>query len=152
MAPTVDPMIPAEGLSPYQPRAPPRKLATKAPAPPRPIVIQIPPGSLPGMISFASAPAIKPTSAVQIRFIGIPPGSGGLGLRSAAQQTADFLHHPIGSLLAEQPAGEPHQAGLCLGGGGMLVLQQRAEPLRIEHLRALHTAERTHDDGREGHQ
>src|SRR6476661_8271926 len=68
IAPMVEPMMPALCPWPYQPSAPPSRLATSAPATPRPIVIKIPPGSLPGMMNLASAPATSPMTAVQIRF------------------------------------------------------------------------------------
>src|SRR3954470_24898393 len=61
MAPMIDAMMPGP-LAPdwYQPRARPMNPATSEPAMPSSIVMMTPPGSLPGMNSFANAPTTKP--------------------------------------------------------------------------------------------
>ena len=65
MAPMIEAMMP--GLlagSRYMPTARPRKPATNEPAMPSSIVTMMPPGSLPGMNSLASAPTIRPTMSM----------------------------------------------------------------------------------------
>src|SRR2546423_11272518 len=58
--PTSAIMNPAESVGPYQPRLRPRKPPRTAPAMPKSIVTMKPPGSRPGITSFANAPTIKP--------------------------------------------------------------------------------------------
>src|SRR5262245_30306113 len=72
MAPSVDPMSPVELPAVYHPTACPRKVARNDPAIPSAIVMNIPPGSFPGMIIFAKAPATSPTMRVQTSDM-IPP-------------------------------------------------------------------------------
>ena len=61
MAPMTDAMMPGPLLPElYHPNARPTKPATNEPATPSSIVTMMPPGSFPGMKSFASAPATRP--------------------------------------------------------------------------------------------
>ena len=64
MAPIIDAMKPAGRPGSYQPMARPRNPATNAPAMPSRIVIKQPPGSRPGISSFAIAPTTKPIISV----------------------------------------------------------------------------------------
>src|SRR6185295_4823441 len=70
MAPTTDMMKPAACPSWYQPMARPAQVATNDPAMPISIVTTIPPGSLPGMMNFATAPMASPINNVHSRCIG----------------------------------------------------------------------------------
>ena len=72
MAPIRDAMNPAGwkvlwGPSEYQPNPLPIKYAMKEPAMPMRAVTRQPPGSLPGTISLASAPTIKPMMRAPIK-------------------------------------------------------------------------------------
>src|SRR5262245_29942831 len=148
-------MIPAVCPPPYQPSAPPRKLATNAPATPSPIVIQMPPGSLPGMTSLASAPAMRPTRAVQIRFMepsfswatGKPRGHhtsaqvacGPTSAGSASilpEQPSEAFHHLVERgaawLVTEQLVGKAHEPRLRLGDVRVLTLEHGGEPALVE--------------------
>src|SRR4051812_23786037 len=58
---------PADRSAAYQPRVRPKYVATKEPATPRAIVIQMPPGSFPGMNSLAKAPTIRPMISAPIK-------------------------------------------------------------------------------------
>src|SRR5262249_42464012 len=113
------------------------------------MVIQMPPGSLPGMMSLARAPAIRPTMAVQIRFIASLPRScpaprPDVGLwsevrdrprrrwsRTSAEQAAQTLHQLLGpgafALGVEESARKTHQVRLRLRGARVLTLQHRGE-------------------------
>src|SRR5262245_31362467 len=118
------------------------------------MVIQMPPGSLPGMMSLARAPAIKPTMAVQIRFIAFLPRSGpaplpDVGLRSevpgappwcrsraSAEQAAQTLHQIVGprpfALRVEESGREPHQIRLRLRDARVFALHHRGERVRVQ--------------------
>src|SRR5438067_8447674 len=67
IAPITEAMKPAGSPGSYQPTARPRYPATSAPAIPSRIVIRQPPGSRPGISSFATAPMIRPITIVPIR-------------------------------------------------------------------------------------
>src|SRR6266550_8261838 len=67
IAPITEAMKPAGSPGSYQPTARPRYPATSAPAIPSRIVIRQPPGSRPGISSFATAPMIRPMTKVPIR-------------------------------------------------------------------------------------
>src|SRR4029077_5860128 len=64
VAPVIEAMKPAGRPGSYQPMARPRNPATKPPAMPSRIVIKQPPGSRPGISSFAIAPMTKPITSV----------------------------------------------------------------------------------------
>jgi hypothetical protein len=66
MAPNADMIHPARWPGAYSPSILPMKPATSAPATPSSMVAKIPPGSFPGMMSFASAPISNPINNIQI--------------------------------------------------------------------------------------
>src|SRR5918995_3937678 len=65
---------PSPGLA-YQPRARPRKPASRAPATPISMVTKNPPGSLPGIRNLAIAPTTNPM--IKVHRIHIVPSKGG---------------------------------------------------------------------------
>src|SRR6266403_2176467 len=67
IAPITEAMKPAGSPGSYQPTARPRYPATNAPAIPSKIVMRQPPGSRPGISSFATAPMIRPMTKVPIK-------------------------------------------------------------------------------------
>src|SRR5262245_61185889 len=103
MAPTVDPINPVELPGAYHPTACPRKVATKEPATPRAMVIITPPGSFPGMMSLASAPATSPMTRVQMSDMLPPywwPRTGLTGPKSAtdgyeSKESSRTLNEPL---------------------------------------------------------
>src|SRR5438270_7581318 len=67
IAPITEAMKPAGAPGSYQPTARPRYPATSAPAIPSNMVMRQPPGSRPGISSFATAPMIRPMIKVPIK-------------------------------------------------------------------------------------
>jgi hypothetical protein len=66
IAPSVDMMNPARWPGAYKPISLPTTPATSAPPIPSSMVTKMPPGSFPGMMSFASAPTINPINIIQM--------------------------------------------------------------------------------------
>ncbi len=64
IAPMIEAIKPTGSPSVYQPAARPMYPATKDPATPSSMVTMIPPGSFPGIKSFATAPTIRPMISI----------------------------------------------------------------------------------------
>src|SRR5215468_4997445 len=80
----IDAMMPGPWSARYQPSEWPSTPAMKEPAMPSRIVTMIPPGSLPGMTSFASAPTTRPIRIVVMMYMVATP----LGSRTHTEQRA----------------------------------------------------------------
>src|SRR5262245_55525547 len=89
MAPTTDIRNPAPSLGPYQPIVRPNQPASSAPQMPSRMVMMKPPGSRPGMRSFATTPTIRP-KRIQPRIPTIPVPSHATQRANGATSAEDF--------------------------------------------------------------
>src|SRR5690348_16557572 len=89
-------------VSPVPVSALPMKPPTSAPTIPMIAVTMTPPGSLPGMIAFAIAPAIKPSTIHATIPIRSPPVMGGSLHPSVTQRT---YHARLEAAAADEPIG-----------------------------------------------